>query len=175
MTDPAMTSLAEAQAWLRDRIDDGETCPCCDQFAKVYRRRLNASMARGLILFYRAHGVFWGHAPSTPGIAELGGEFARLRWWCLIQEHDGGRDDGNPHAGQWRITPTGQPRRHHHNHHRAGPRTTLQLRRTHGRHLMSAQIREHGVVFGDDRPFKWSALATELPAIVLWSPTKAQP
>ena len=30
--------------------------------------------------------------------------------------------------------------------------------------------REHGVVFGDDRPFKWSALATELPAIVLWSP-----
>ena len=30
--------------------------------------------------------------------------------------------------------------------------------------------REHGVVFCDDRPFKWSALATELPAIVLWSP-----
>ena len=29
---------------------------------------------------------------------------------------------------------------------------------------------EHGVVFCDDRPFKWSALATELPAIVLWSP-----
>lgn len=107
MTDPAMTSLAEAQEWLRERIDDGETCPCCTQFAKVYRRRLNASMARGLILFYRAHGVWWGHAPSTSGIAELGGEFARLRWWGLIQEHEGGRDDGNPHAGQWRITPTG--------------------------------------------------------------------
>lgn len=27
-----------------------------------------------------------------------------------------------------------------------------------------------GVVFGDDRPFTWSAMETELPATVLWSP-----
>ncbi|OCB09263.1 hypothetical protein A5717_26165 [Mycolicibacterium porcinum] len=100
-------TLEEAQAWLRDRIDDGETCPCCTQFAKVYRRKLNASMARGLITFYRAHRGEWGHAPSTPGLSELGGEFARLRWWGLIEEADEGRDDGNPHAGQWRITNTG--------------------------------------------------------------------
>ncbi|MBU8830866.1 hypothetical protein [Mycolicibacterium goodii] len=106
MTEPVMT-LAEAQAWLRDRIDEGETCPCCTQFAKIYRRRLNASMARGIIIFYQTHGVTFGHAPSTPGISELGGEFARLRWWGLIQEALGGRDDGNPHAGWWQITRPG--------------------------------------------------------------------
>ena len=34
--------------------------------------------------------------------------------------------------------------------------------------------RVHGVVFGDDRPFKWSCLATELPGIVLWHPERDQ-
>lgn len=28
----------------------------------------------------------------------------------------------------------------------------------------------HGVVFGDDRPFKWSCLESELPGFLLWSP-----
>ena len=28
----------------------------------------------------------------------------------------------------------------------------------------------HGVVFGDDRPFVWSRLETELPGVILWHP-----
>lgn len=28
----------------------------------------------------------------------------------------------------------------------------------------------HGVTFGDERPFKWTVLASELPAVVLWHP-----
>jgi hypothetical protein len=30
--------------------------------------------------------------------------------------------------------------------------------------------RVHGVTFGDERPFVWTVLATELPAVVLWHP-----
>ena len=41
--DDGMT-LGEARDWLRERIEDGEECPCCRQFAKVYRRRLYATM-----------------------------------------------------------------------------------------------------------------------------------
>lgn len=30
--------------------------------------------------------------------------------------------------------------------------------------------RIHGVTFGDERPFTWTVLASELPAVVLWHP-----
>lgn len=28
----------------------------------------------------------------------------------------------------------------------------------------------HGVLFGDERPFKWTILESELPAVLLWHP-----
>lgn len=31
--------------------------------------------------------------------------------------------------------------------------------------------RVHGVTFGDERPFTWTVLASELPAVVLWHPS----
>ena len=34
-------TLDEAKAWLRDQVDDGAHCPCCGQFAKVYKRRIH--------------------------------------------------------------------------------------------------------------------------------------
>lgn len=33
----------------------------------------------------------------------------------------------------------------------------------------------HGVVFGDDRPFVWSRLETELPGVILWHPDWGTP
>ena len=38
-------TLTRARADLQSRLADGVTCPCCDQYAKIYRRPLNANMA----------------------------------------------------------------------------------------------------------------------------------
>jgi len=102
--DDGMT-LGEARDWLRERIEDGEECPCCRQFAKVYRRRLYATMAHELILCWRAGGTDWFYLPDT---IQRGGDVAKCRYWGLMQEAEGVRDDGSSRHGWWRVTDVGQ-------------------------------------------------------------------
>lgn len=105
MTAPtARMSLAEAQEWLRDHVDDGETCPCCTQFAKVYRRKLTAPVAQVLIAMYRTRG-------GWIRVADLGltrGDEAKARYWDLIEAPaDAEREDGSRRVGIWRLTVRG--------------------------------------------------------------------
>jgi len=95
-------SLEEAKDWLRDRVDDGARCPCCQQFAKVYRRKINSGMARALIQCYLIGRGQYVHA------TELGShETAQLQWWGLLEEQPAKRPDGG-RTGWWRITPLGE-------------------------------------------------------------------
>lgn len=104
---PAETdTLGDAKEWLRERLDEGAHCPLCTQMAKVYRRKLNTSMAAALIQFWRVHGRDWGHAPTTGTIARLGGDWAQLRMWGLTEELTEPREDGG-RAGWWRLTELG--------------------------------------------------------------------
>jgi hypothetical protein len=106
------TTLLEAQEWLRERVDHGAACPCCTQFAKVYRRKIHSTMARDLLITYREAGQEWFHLPSLlasragvrPG---QGGDFCKLAYWGLIEEDDAVRDDGSTRSGWWRITDLG--------------------------------------------------------------------
>lgn len=100
----ADATLAEARAWLRGRIDAGERCPCCTQFAKVYRRKIYGTMARTLIRMWRKGGTTeWvdmtavdrGHGNRG------GGDDAKLRYWGLIEPHP-------EHEALWRVTPAGE-------------------------------------------------------------------
>lgn len=106
LPDAEMT-LVDALEWLLARINEGVECPLCGQVARVYAHNISASEAMGLIIFYRAHGTDWGHAPSTEGISRLGGAFARNALWGLLQESMGVREDGG-RAGVWRVTPLGE-------------------------------------------------------------------
>jgi hypothetical protein len=99
-----MTTLAEAREWLRVRVDDGETCPCCEQFAKVYRRKLTAPVARVLIAMYRHNRDGWVYLPAL-GLSR--GDEAKARYWDLIEGLDGERDDGSKRVGTWRLTGKG--------------------------------------------------------------------
>jgi hypothetical protein len=56
MLDDTIT-LGAARDWLRDRLDDGERCPCCTQLAKTYRRRIHATLAKALITMYQHGGT----------------------------------------------------------------------------------------------------------------------
>lgn len=114
-------SLEDAKRWLRSRFKKGATCPCCQQFVKLYRRPLNKSMAYVLCLiscYYRGDVVDeWLHVPSY--IAEMvadnprraaavRGDWAKLKLWGLIEEKPGKREDGSPRVGYYRITPLGR-------------------------------------------------------------------
>lgn len=97
-------TVAEARDVLRTLVDDGHRCPLCTQMAKVYRRRINSTMARTLIRIYHAGGTqHFVHTASLPGDTH---EASQLSWWGLIEEERVVRDDGGK-AGRWRVTNDG--------------------------------------------------------------------
>jgi len=95
-------TLGEAREWLRLRTEGGASCPCCTQFAKVYRRRINSAMARGLATLFRNAGQTFSHTPTLV----RSHEFAQLQWWELIEADDVVRDVGR--SGMWRVTDKGR-------------------------------------------------------------------
>lgn len=50
---PRLSALEELRSWVAERAEDGVECPCCGQLVRVYRRKLNANMARFLCSLVR--------------------------------------------------------------------------------------------------------------------------
>ena len=120
--DPNTVTLEVAKQWLRDRYEAGAHCPLCHQFAKLYKRKLNAAMAYVLVLIYRWHKtkpeghLEWLHVPShiakegagnARRAAAVRGDWAKLKHWGLIQEQPGRRSDESKRMGYYRITDRG--------------------------------------------------------------------
>lgn len=118
--DENTTTLKEAKKWLRERIDEGAACPCCTQFAKTYKRRLNSGMAASILALYQrteqlkpAEG--WLHIPrdfegaNKKLMTVLGNrEYPRLRYWGLLEQFGGPNEVADtPASGKWRLTKKG--------------------------------------------------------------------
>jgi hypothetical protein len=111
--DPNTATLVEAKQWLRARFEEGEHCPCCNQHVKLYKRKLNSFMALSLIRMYR----YFEENPTVPWVhikdlslkvAAGGGELAKLKFWNVIIDKEGLRDDGSDRVGFYRITELGR-------------------------------------------------------------------
>lgn len=98
--------MTVAKDWLRERVDEGVPCPCCTQFAKVYRRKINSGMARALITLYRTSLMDPSRHYHLTRLAPWTHEGGQLAWWGLITQDDPLREDGGQ-SGWWRITPGG--------------------------------------------------------------------
>jgi len=108
-------TLEQAKLWIREHFHEGVDCPCCGQKVKLYKRKLNSSMAYVLILLYKwweKNGEAGVHVPShlndlelPPGVAAaIRGDWAKLRHWGLIES-------AIPQLsanGHWRITEMGR-------------------------------------------------------------------
>lgn len=100
-------TLGAAREWLRGEVEGGARCPCCHQHAKVYKRSIHASMARGLIYMYRAgpanHPLsLREHIPAALGR----GDVAKLRYWGLLVPADPATH-GSRHEGDYMVTRKG--------------------------------------------------------------------
>lgn len=102
---PNEMMLGDARDWLRERVEVGEKCPCCTQYAKVYKRTITAGMARALIAMWRHAGTEWFYLPDITSRWRSRDE-AHLQHWGLIQPAEGNRPDG-PTRGWWRVTQEG--------------------------------------------------------------------
>lgn len=102
---PKLTDTIEhSREWLDENRDEGVSCPSCDQFVKVYRRKINSGMAQAIITMYNRAGTEeFVHTPSLVRSHEVG----QLAWWGFIEEEKVLREDGG-RAGYWRVTPAGE-------------------------------------------------------------------
>jgi hypothetical protein len=95
---------------------DGGKCPCCDQYVKEYRRTITSSMGAALIYihnyFKSKNANEWLHVPSHlsrvyGGVGVRGGDWAKLKYWGLIEDLQDVRADGSKRVGYWKITKLG--------------------------------------------------------------------
>jgi hypothetical protein len=98
------TTLREARERLMNERDKGTTCPCCGQYAKVYRRSITSGTAWLLVQMFDKAMFDWYYVPS---LGAQGGDLLKTRFWGLIEESEDVRDDGSGRAGWWRITDLG--------------------------------------------------------------------
>lgn len=106
---PTLTStVKDAKDWLRDRLHDGVTCPVCQQQAKIYKRKITASMVTTMgkvVEAQRGPKAVDGYV-YLPSIMQRSRDFATLRYFGLVQQKPEKRDDGGS-AGWWRVTDDG--------------------------------------------------------------------
>jgi hypothetical protein len=109
-------TVSRAQRALVDGVKDGCKCPCCGKLAKVYRRPLNAGMAKALIVLAklsRDPGVAdeYGFVSSADLFTTIRGkhrDWYLLAHWGLIESAPPSRSRSSEGSGRWRPTYDGR-------------------------------------------------------------------
>lgn len=105
--------LSDARADLFKQAEKGAICPCCDQYVKIYKRKLNSSMACGLVYVYNyfrsPEALPWLHLPGffTEKKICSSNDGGLLRHWELIEPMVSERKDGSWRNGHYKITSKG--------------------------------------------------------------------
>jgi hypothetical protein len=105
-----MHLVKDAKQFVAENRDEGTTCPCCGQFVKVYQRGIHSLMAKNLLQLYkitREDGDGYYHVNDFAKPFG-GGDFAKLRFWGLIDQETDDFDPSKRTSGKWRITEKGK-------------------------------------------------------------------
>lgn len=109
-----MTTIEEAKKKLRKNMLEGDICPVCNQFVKVYKRSINGSSLLAMTIIYNAIGKKPVHATNflnecnVPAVIKNTGDFAKLRFWGLIKEVSNKENNKSSSSGCWEITKFGE-------------------------------------------------------------------
>lgn len=101
-------SITVAKQFLKENWKEGVICPCCNQVVKLYQRKIYATMAILLIALYKQTHPKYDFIHINEFRGNNGtGDFAKLRYWEMINEKP---NDDNPDkrtSGYWSITQKG--------------------------------------------------------------------
>ena len=104
-------SLWQARTELLEDIEDGATCPCCGQLAKVYKRKLNREMARWLVWLVKKYlNGMKHHCSEWIDVRDSrvrGGDYAKLALWGLAKRKPVDEESKSRTSGLWKPTPRG--------------------------------------------------------------------
>lgn len=106
-------TLEAAKKMVKAHADEGVECPCCTQYVRKYKRKLNSMQAYGLITLVRefrkakaAGESTWIEFKPKHKARDGGGDFAKLRHWGLVEQQTN-EDDTKRTSGFWRPTEKG--------------------------------------------------------------------
>ena len=111
--DNLFTSLQEATDWVNSNKRKGCVCPCCNQIAKIYKRKLIVNYVLGLFYLYKLHKQHpqteFFHISEIKVTNNYFSAFAQLKCWELITEMDKPIDVKNKRtSGNWKLTEKGK-------------------------------------------------------------------
>jgi hypothetical protein len=87
---------------------DGMVCPTCDQFCKMYKRKLNAGMAATLCWLVREFKGDWINIPQcAPRFVIKSNEHGKLAHWKLVEQKSNLDDPTKKDSGIWKPTELG--------------------------------------------------------------------
>ena len=106
-----MNTLEGIKNKVFDQMDKGTICPCCGQFVKLYKRKLNSGMAITLIRVYKGNGREWTNIKDFLRKEKHTNshDWTLLRYWGIIEEEMKEPDNEMKKTnGVWRITKKGE-------------------------------------------------------------------
>ncbi len=105
-----METIKEAQDYLNDNFLEGVHCPCCEQYVKKYKRKINSAMARVLIRLNNVteeQGEDFYHVSVFDPTRSGGSDVAKLAAWGLVKAQVN-KDTTKRCSGMWIITEKGK-------------------------------------------------------------------
>lgn len=105
-------TVSQARAKIKESLDrgkEGVTCETCNQYVKVYKRRVYPNMAFLLKYFHREYGFEIFHLEDESrkygwdkSLTQL---FSLLKFWDLVEQIPGKNlRTGSSHKGEYRVT-----------------------------------------------------------------------
>lgn len=109
MTELTEDTLKAAKQHLRNNFNKGTDCPCCGQFVKLYKRKLNSGMAYALLNIYRHHRQDQVNVKDFLRINKLPNnhDWTLLKYWKILEEVEGDIPEEKKSNGIWKITDFG--------------------------------------------------------------------
>jgi hypothetical protein len=112
-TPSGIVTLAEARDYVKTGREVGVYCPCCSQYARIYKRKINTGMALALVYMFIEYfktAKEWIHVEELfiKRNHKCSHDWALLRFWGLIEENKEPADIEKKTNGLWRITVRGK-------------------------------------------------------------------
>jgi len=104
-------SLADAIRGMREKIEEGTTCPCCGRLVKLYHRKFHSEMAAflcRLVRRYENEPRYYSTRELCPALTKSATDGSYLVHWGLVEKEPiPGRNSSGGKAGMYRPTREG--------------------------------------------------------------------
>ncbi len=104
--------LQDARDYVKNNLDDGIICPCCNKYTRRYKRKFNSTMARSLLWLVKTYlnnkpYNFIDVPKDGPRWLVRSNQLATIRWWDLAQRPINEDNPDLKHSGLWKPTEKG--------------------------------------------------------------------